>query len=239
MVTPDFNPVSITRAVGSIHMLTPDFNPVSITRAVSSTHMVTLDFNPVSITKAVGSAHMVTPDFNPVKDSNSYRGIGTINNWQKNFTMANSYHQIHLQFVFAVKYRHAVLHKDLRNNVFGVIGKLINENKCKTIIVNGIEDHVHALVGLQPVVSVSELMKAVKSKSSKYINDNHLTPERFEWQEGYGVFSYGQSQVDAVYRYIQNQEEHHKKQTFLDEYRETLTKFDIEYDEQYIFHELL
>ena len=121
----------------------------------------------------------------------------------------------------------------------GVIGNLINETKCKTIIVNGVEDHVHCFPGLKPVVSVSELMKTVKAKSSKYVNDHSLTSARFEWQEGYGVFSYGQSQVDRVYKYIQNQEEHHKKQSFRKEYLSFLKKFRVEYDEQYIFQELL
>ena len=153
--------------------------------------------------------------------------------------MANTYHQIYLQTVFAVKYREAVIEKTWQENLFGVIGNLINETNCKTIIVNGVEDHVHCFVGLKPVVSVSELMKTVKGKSSKYINDHKLTAERFEWQEGYGVFSYAQSQVDKVYRYILNQEAHHKKQTFRDEYLDFLKKFKIEYDEQYIFQELI
>src|SRR5215216_6715497 len=109
--------------------------------------------------------------------------------------MANTYHQIYLQTVFAVKYRKAIIDKSWRSQLCGVIGNLINEAKCKTIIVNEVEDHVHCFLGLKPVVSVSELMKAVKAKSSKYINDYKLTPERFEWQEGYGVFSYGQSQI--------------------------------------------
>lgn len=151
--------------------------------------------------------------------------------------MANTYHQIYLQFVFAVKYRNAVLNKEWRTKLFGVIGNLINEANCKTIIVNGVEDHVHCLVGLRPVVSVSELMKTVKAKSSKYINDSRLTADRFEWQEGYGVFSYGRSQLNTVYKYIQNQEAHHNKQTFIDEYIEFLKKFKIEYDENYIFKE--
>ncbi|MFZ1798739.1 MAG: transposase, partial [Chitinophagaceae bacterium] len=92
---------------------------------------------------------------------------------------------------------------------------------------------------LKPVVLIPELMKHVKSKSSKYINDKKLSSHKFEWQDGYGVFSYGQSQVDNVYRYIQNQEEHHKKQTFLDEYRTFLKKFKIDFDEKYIFGELV
>jgi len=153
--------------------------------------------------------------------------------------MANTYHQIYLQFVFAVKYRAAVIDKDWRKKLFAVIGNLINEANCKTIIVNGVEDHVHCFAGLKPVVSVSELMKTVKAKSSKFINDHSLTPARFEWQEGYGVFSYSQSQAERVYKYIQNQEAHHKRQTFMEEYLEFLKKFKIEFDEQYIFHELI
>jgi putative transposase len=153
--------------------------------------------------------------------------------------MANTYHQIYLQIVFAVKYRNAVLDKTGRSKLFGVIGNLINESTCKTILVNGVEDHVHCFLGLKPVVSVSELMKTVNAKSSKYINDHKLTPERFEWQEGYGVFSYSQSAVDNVYKYIQNQEAHHKKQTFRDEYVDFLKKFNVEYDEPYIFRELV
>ena len=153
--------------------------------------------------------------------------------------MANTYHQIYLQTVFAVKYREAVIENDWKLQLFSVIGNLINEANCKTIIVNGVEDHVHCFLGLKPVVSVSELMKTVKAKSSKYINDHSLTPHRFEWQEGYGVFSYGQSQVDKVYNYIQNQEEHHKKQTFKTEYLAMLKKFNIDYDEQYLFHDLV
>jgi putative transposase len=153
--------------------------------------------------------------------------------------MANTYHQIYLQTVFAVKYRNAVINKAWKEILFGVIGNLINETNCKTIIVNGVEDHVHCFLGLKPVVSVSELMQTVKAKSSKYINDNKLTKERFEWQGGYGVFSYSQSAVDSVYKYIQNQEAHHKKQTFRNEYLEFLKKFKVEYDEQYIFKDLI
>ena len=81
-------------------------------------------------------------------------------------------------------------------------------------------------------------MKTIKSRSSKYINDHSLTPQRFEWQEGYGVFSYSQSQIANVYKYIQNQETHHKKQTFRDEYLSFLEKFNVAYDEQYIFQDL-
>ena len=153
--------------------------------------------------------------------------------------MANTYHQIYLQTVFAVKYREAVIKKDWQPLLFGVIGNLINETSCKALIVNGVEDHIHCFLGLKPVVSVSELMKTVKAKSSKYINDHSLTPSRFEWQEGYGVFSYSHSELDSVYGYVLNQELHQKKQTFKDEYLELLQKFNVDYDDRYIFQDLV
>jgi REP element-mobilizing transposase RayT len=153
--------------------------------------------------------------------------------------MANTYHQVYVQFVFAVKYREAIIEKSWRPTILSVIGNLINETGCKTILVNGIEDHVHSFIGLKPTVSCSDLMQIVKAKSSKYINDHHLTKRRFEWQEGFGVFSYGHSQIDQVYKYIANQEEHHKRQTFMDEYLEFLEKFEVPYDKRYVFQEMI
>jgi putative transposase len=152
--------------------------------------------------------------------------------------MANTYHQIYIQAVFAVKYRAAVLDKDWRASVFSVIGNIINETGCKTIIVNGIEDHVHCFFGLKPTISISELMKTVKARSSKYINDNRFLPNRFEWQVGYGAFSYSNSQIDSVFKYIKNQEKHHAKKTFKEEYVATLEEFQIPYDERFIFEDL-
>nr|WP_244307413.1 IS200/IS605 family transposase [Flavobacterium fluviatile] len=94
--------------------------------------------------------------------------------------MPNTYHQIYIQAFFAVKYREAVINKEWKSQLLGVIGNLINETGCKTIIVNGVEDHVHCFLGLKPTVTISELMKIVKAKSSKYINDHNLTNSRFE-----------------------------------------------------------
>ncbi len=153
--------------------------------------------------------------------------------------MANTYSQIYVQIVFAVKYRKALLDKAWRSQVFGVMGNLINEANCKTIIVNGVEDHVHCFVGLKPAISVSELMKIVKAKSSKYINDHSLTRERFEWQTGFGVFSYSQIDIERVFKYIQNQEEHHRSKKFKEEYLELLKEYQVEYDEQYLFEDLI
>lgn len=151
--------------------------------------------------------------------------------------MANTYHQVYLQLVFAVKYRQALLDQSWRSTVQGVIGNLINETGCKTYIVNGVEDHMHCLLGLKPTVQISNLLKIIKGKSSKFINDNKLARRRFEWQEGYGVFSYSRSQIDKVYRYIRNQEEHHRSSTFRDEYRGLLKEFRVIYDEQCLLTE--
>ncbi len=153
--------------------------------------------------------------------------------------MANTYHQMYIQAVFAVKYRKAVLHKDWRKDIFAVIGNLINETGCKTIIVNGVEDHVHCFLGLKPTVSISELMKTVKAKSSKYINDNNFLLDRFEWQVGYGAFSYSQSHINRVYKYIENQEEHHRKKSFKEEYLKYLDEYKIPFEEQYVFEDLI
>ena len=153
--------------------------------------------------------------------------------------MANTYHQIYLQFIFAVKYREAVIHTTWKPELQSVIGNLIYETGCKTIIVNGVEDHIHCFLGLKPTVAIPELMKTVKAKSSKYINDHNLTKARFEWQQGYGVFSYSHSQIDKVFRYIKNQQQHHIKQIFRDEYLEILTKFGVEYDVRYVFEDLI
>ena len=152
--------------------------------------------------------------------------------------MANTYHQIYIQTVFAVKHREAQIDKTWKPELCGVIGNLINEMGCKTLIVNGVEDHVHCFLGLKPAVSVAELMKVVKAKSSKWVNENQKTKQHFAWQEGYGVFSYSRSQLDNVYKYILNQEEHHKKQTFREEYLNFLIKFEVPYDERYIFEDL-
>lgn len=153
--------------------------------------------------------------------------------------MSNTYHQVYIQAVFAVKYRDAIITSDCKSKILSVIGNLINETGCRTLIVNGTEDHVHCLLSLKPTISISELMKIVKGKSSKFINDHQLTKHKFEWQEGYGAFSYSKSHIDAVYKYIANQEEHHKKQNFKDEYISLLNKFNVKFDEKYVFEKLI
>ena len=153
--------------------------------------------------------------------------------------MANTYHQIYIQTVFPVKYRNSVIDKTWKEQLCAVMGNLINEDGCKTILVNGVEDHVHCFLGLKPSISVSDLMKNVKAKSSKWVNEQKLTKERFEWQDGFGAFSYGHSQINNVFQYIKNQEEHHRTKTFKEEYLKFLDIFEVPYEERYIFKDLI
>lgn len=149
--------------------------------------------------------------------------------------MANSYSQIYLQIVLVVKYRENLLQKTWRDDVFKYIMGIINNKGHKAIIVNGVADHVHILVGFVPSGSISDLVRDIKNNSSKYINDHNFLRGKFTWQGGYGVFSYSHSQLDMVYKYISNQEQHHKKTSFRDEYLEFLRKFEVDFDERYLF----
>ena len=149
--------------------------------------------------------------------------------------MSNTYHKIFIHFIFAVKHRRALINDSWKSNLFAVIGNLINKTGCRTITVNGVEDHVHCLIEVKPSLSASFVMKNAKAKSSKWVNENGLLDSKFEWQSGFGAFSYSKSQVPGVVKYIQNQEEHHKKFTFQQEYVQFLEKFEVEYDERYTF----
>jgi putative transposase len=153
--------------------------------------------------------------------------------------MPNTYTQIHIHFVFAVKFRLGLIDKEWKEQLNKYITEIIQSNKHKLLAINGMPDHIHILIGMRPTQSISDLMKEVKQSSSLWINENKFTKKHFEWQEGYGAFSYSKSQIDGVVKYINNQEEHHKKQSFKQEYLEILTKFEIEYDEKYIFKELI
>ena len=152
--------------------------------------------------------------------------------------MANSYSQIYLQLIFTVKYRRATLDKTWRDELFSFMSGIINNTGNKTVIINGVEDHLHCFLILKPNTKISELTQKVKSSSSKWINENNLTPQKFQWQSGYGVFSYSKSHVGRVYNYIKNQEIHHKEISFKQEYLDFLKKFGIPYEERYIFEEL-
>lgn len=119
------------------------------------------------------------------------------------------------------------------------IGNLINETGCKTILVNGVDNYVHCFFGLKPAKAISDIMLSVKAKSSKWINENELLHHRFEWQEGYGVFSYSRWNVDTIYHYIQNKEVYHKGESFRDEYPKFFKEFGVEFNEDYLFKELI
>ena len=122
-----------------------------------------------------------------------------------------------------------------REVVFKFMAGIIKGKNQKPIIVNGVTDHVHVFVGLKPSMSIPDLVRDVKNNSSNFINDNKFVKGKFEWQEGYGAFSYSHSQLDSVYNYILNQEDHHKKTSFRQEYISFLKKFEIEYEEKYLF----
>jgi len=148
--------------------------------------------------------------------------------------MANAYTQIHIQSVFAVKYRAALLDKQWRDRLFQYMVGIMNYMGHRTLALNGVEDHVHIFFGLKPDVSISDSMRMLKGESSKWINDNHFIRRHFEWQGGYGAFSYRKSDVPQIVRYILNQEEHHRKVLFKEEYTGLLKEFDVEFDERYI-----
>lgn len=149
--------------------------------------------------------------------------------------MPGTYSQIYIHIVFAVKGRENLLHKNWREEVFRYIAGIISEKGHKSIIVNGFNDHVHCFVGLKPSVALSDLVRDIKNNSSKFINEKKLIRGKFNWQEGYGAFSYSQSQIKKVYQYILNQEMHHHKKTFKEEYIDLLNRFEVEYKNEYLF----
>ena len=151
----------------------------------------------------------------------------------------NTYTQIHIQLVFAVKFRQALIQNEWKDDLFKYITGIIQNRKHKLLSINGMPDHIHILIGLRPNQSVSDLVQEVKSISSKWINENNFIPFRFEWQDSFGAFSYGKSQINDVIRYIENQEKHHHKKSFREEYVDFLEKFEIDYNEKYVFKELI
>ena len=152
--------------------------------------------------------------------------------------MPNTYTQLHIQFVFAVKYRAALIEKIWSERLHQYITGMFQENDHKMLQINSMPDHIHIFIGMRPHQSISALIQNVKTESSKWIKAENLCSLPFAWQQGYGAFSYAKSQVPDVIRYIQNQEIHHRKETFLDEYRKFLIAFGIEWEEKYIFKEL-
>lgn len=153
--------------------------------------------------------------------------------------MANTYTQIHIQFVFAVKFRDGLIHESFKQELFKYISGIVTAHNHKLLAINSMPDHIHIFIGMRPTQSISDLMQDIKGNSSKWINKKKFFKVRFEWQEGYGAFSYSKSHVNRVIDYIFNQENHHKKESFQDEYVRFLKAFKIDYDERYIFKDLI
>jgi putative transposase len=149
--------------------------------------------------------------------------------------MANTYTQIHIQAVFVVQGRNCIIKKSWKDELYKYIVGIIQNNGHKVLAINGMPDHIHVFLGLRPSQSLSDLMQDVKGSSSRWINEKRLVSSQFSWQEGYGAFSYSKSHVDQVIDYIKNQEIHHRKKSFMEEYLEFLEKFEISYDKRYIF----
>jgi len=149
--------------------------------------------------------------------------------------MANTYSQIYIHIIFAVKGRQNLIRKDFKDELYKFITGIIQHRNQKLFIINGMTDHIHIFIGLEPDVALSNIVRDIKAGSSKFINDKKFIQGKFNWQEGYGAFSYSKSQKQEVIKYIENQEEHHRKRSFKEEYFEFLNKFEIDYDEKYLF----
>ena len=149
--------------------------------------------------------------------------------------MANTYTQIHIQAIFAVKDRTSLIRSEWENELYKYITGIIHNHEHKLLQINGMPDHLHVFFGMRPKQSVSELLKIIKRESSRWINEKGFLKSKFSWQEGYGAFSYGKSQVSDVIEYVRNQKEHHRKKTFIQEYTEFLDAFEVDFNEQYIF----
>ena len=149
--------------------------------------------------------------------------------------MSDTYTQLYIHCVFAPKFRAAQLLPSFEDRLRHYITTIVQGRGHKMLAINNMPDHLHLFFGLNPKESISSIMEAVKGDSSKWINAEELTPRKFNWQAGYGAFSHSRSQIDGVVKYICNQQEHHRKVTFLEEYKKMLGQFGIDYNERYIF----
>lgn len=149
--------------------------------------------------------------------------------------MADTFSQIYIHLVFSVKERQNVIHKTWREELFKYVSGILKGKNQKVFAIGGMPDHIHILISLRPNCMISELVNSVKTNSSKWINSRGFVKGKFNWQEGYGAFSYGQSQLDRVIQYINNQEQHHQKKSFKEEYIELLQLFNVKFEEKYLF----
>ena len=150
--------------------------------------------------------------------------------------MANTYTQIYIHVVFAVQARESLIKAEWKEELFKYIAGILNNQKTKLIAIGGVEDHIHILFGMNPTIALSDLVREVKASSSKFINEEKFVRGKFYWQEGFGAFSYSRSQIDAVAKYILNQEQHNSIKSFKDEYVALLNRFEVEYDDRYLFN---
>ena len=149
--------------------------------------------------------------------------------------MADTYSQIYIQTVFAVQGRHGLIARKHKYELYKYITGIVTNKGHKLIRINGTPDHTHILIGLKPNLALSDLVRDIKANSSKFINEKRWIIGKFNWQEGFGAFSYGHSQLDQVIKYINNQETHHRKSTFREEYFKLLKKFHVEFNDKYLF----
>jgi putative transposase len=149
--------------------------------------------------------------------------------------MANTFSQIYIQTVFAVSSRMSLITPTFKEDLYKYIAGIVRNQGQKLISINGMPDHVHILIGLKPSMALADLVRDIKADSSTYINKNRWVRGKFTWQEGYGAFSYGHSQLDTIISYIQNQEKHHRRRSFKKEYLGLLRKFDIAFEDKYVF----
>jgi putative transposase len=149
--------------------------------------------------------------------------------------MPNTYTQIYIQFVFAVKGRQNLIQNNIKEELQKYATGIITNRKQKLYAINLMPDHGHIFVSMSPAISISDLVRDIKTGLTHYINNNRMVKGHFEWQQGFGAFSYSHSHIDKVVKYVMNQEIHHKRKTFRDEYLDFLKKFNVEYHEQYLF----
>jgi putative transposase len=148
--------------------------------------------------------------------------------------MSNTYTQIYIQIVFCVKKREKLIDKSWREELFKYISGIIQNKGQKLYAIGGVEDHLHILVSMKPSISISELVRDIKMNSTYWINQKHFVKKRFEWQPGYGAFSYNQKLLDTVINYIFRQEVHHAKKDFKTEYKEMLNHYQVDFNEKYL-----
>ncbi len=149
--------------------------------------------------------------------------------------MANTYSQIYLQFVFAVRGRQSLIPPQHKEELHKYITGLVQNRKSKLLAVHAMPDHIHLFVGFKPVMAIAGFVKEIKVESNEFINSKKWVKGKFAWQNGYGVFSYSHSHISRVIHYIQNQEAHHRKSTFKEEYTSLLEKFQIAFEDKYLF----